>query len=672
MNTYKLRFGIVLAMAFVIGLLFTAVPGESVSAATITVCPGGTCSHTTIQAAVTAAAATGDTITVAAGTYNETVTVNKSVTITLANAVVVNGVTSCFAISADNVTVNTASNGGATCKPAGTSHGIAVTAAAANGTRIIGLDIDGSLQASTGDGINVANTVNSILIQDNYIHGLKGDGVEFAGTPTGSVVIKGNLFTGNTGYGINNVGTTTLDATYNSWGDPAGPTGTNGDGVSANVTSSSWTHVALSMAPSGTSTTGQVLVGTDQITFTVSANLVNVQAADVTFNYNSTNLTYVSSTVGGVFGVVAGDEVITQSAGTVNFRGSSTTGMKTTVGSVTLFTVTFTGTVTAFDSLLTVTESNEGFAMAPAGPSTNIYAYALPTYAVDVVAYPTLAQSGVAGPFIKNIAKAFSVTTTNPINGGSFPSVTLKLTFTTANLGDLTLKAGSPLTAVTLADNGSTVSGLVTITLPTAGANVVTDFEVTYSVVGTVPVTVELFDTVPTPDDLLATTGSISAAIYDNLTVTGTISMQGRWVRSGVPVRFEVGLLGFGPYTSTSTDVFGSTNFSFTNVGDDDYVFTTNQPRYLNVTGSLNRTFHVNPALVMAALELKGGNADWSNNTIDVTDASIVGTDYGKSSGFADVNSDVNFDGKVNIFDLAMVGGNYNLTSATAYASWTP
>jgi hypothetical protein len=346
--------------------------------------------------------------------------------------------------------------------------------------------------------------------------------------------------------------------------------------------------------------------------------------------------------------------------------------MKTTVGSVTLFTVTFTGTVTAFDSLLTVTESNEGFAMAPAGPSTNIYAYALPTYAVDVVAYPTLAQSGVAGPFIKNIAKAFSVTTTNPINGGSFPSVTLKLTFTTANLGDLTLKAGSPLTAVTLADNGSTVSGLVTITLPTAGANVVTDFEVTYSVVGTVPVTVELFDTVPTPDDLLATTGSISAAIYDNLTVTGTISMQGRWVRSGVPVRFEVGLLGFGPYTSTSTDVFGSTNFSFTNVGDDDYVFTTNQPRYLNVTGSLNRTFHVNPALVMAALELKGGNADWSNNTIDVTDASIVGTDYGKSSGFADVNSDVNFDGKVNIFDLAMVGGNYNLTSATAYASWTP
>lgn len=667
MNTYKLRFGIVLAMAFVIGLLFAAVPGGSVNAATKTVCSSG-CDYTTIQDAVTGATA-GDTITVAAGTYNETVTVGKSVTITLADGVTVNGATSCFAISADNVTVNTASNGGAICKPGSTSNGIAVTTAS-NGTRIIGLEINGT--SVSGDGINVASTVQSILIQDNYIHGFSGDGVEFTGTPAGSVVIKGNLIAGNTGIGIN-AGATTLDATYNSWGKATAPTVglTGGKDVSTNVDADPWTHVALSMAPSGTSTVGQVLVGGDTITFTVSANLVNVQAADVTFNYNSTNLTYVSSTVGGVFGVVAGDEVITQSAGTVNFRGLSNTGMKTTVGSVTLFTVTFSGAETVFDLELTVTESNEGFAMASAGPSTNIYAYALPTYAVDVVAYPTLAQSGVAGPFIKNISDTFTVTTTNPSGGGVFPSVTLKLTFTTAATTDLTLLAeGSP---VGLTDNGSTVSGLVTVTLPAAGANDVTNFQITYSVVGTIPVTVELFDTVPDPDDSLATTGSIDAAIYDNLTVTGTISMQGRWYRGAVPVRFEVGELGFGPYTSTSTDVFGSTNFSFTNVGDDTYFFTTNQPRYLNVTVDLLKSYNVTVGdLVLTSLELKGGNAIWSNNTIDVADASAVGTDYGKSSGFAIADSDVNFDGKVNIFDLAMVGGNYNLTSATAYASWTP
>lgn len=669
MNTYKLRFGIVLALAFVIGLLFAAVPGGSVNAATITVCPGGTCNYTTIGAAVTAATA-GDTITVAAGTYAETVTVSKSLTITLADSVIVNGATSCFAISADNVTVNTASNGGAKCKPGSTSNGIAVTAT--NGTRIIGLEVDGTTP-SAGDGINVANTVQSILIQDNYIHGFTGDGVEFAGTPAGTVVIKGNLIAGNTGIGIN-AGATTLDATYNSWGDSAAPTVglTAGSDVSTNVSASPYTHVALSMAPSGTSTTGQVLVGGDQITFTVSANLVNVQAADVTLNYDSAKLTYVSATEGAVFGSVATDEVITQSAGTVNFRGSSTTGMKTTVGSVTLFTVTFSGAATVFDSSLTVTESNEGFAMATAGPSTNIYAYSLPTYAVDVVAYPTLAQSGVAGPFIKNIANTFTVTTTNPSTGGVFPSVTLKLTFTTANTTDLALTYGGG-TPVSLTDNGTTVSGLVSVTLPTAGNNVVTSFGVTYSVVGTIPVTVELLDLTPDPDDLLATTGSIDAAIYDNLTVTGTISMQGRWYRGGVPVRFEVGLLGFGPYTSTSTDVFGSTNFSFTNVGDDTYVFTTNQARYLNVTVDLAKSYNVTVGdLVLTSLELKGGNAIWSNNTIDVADASAVGVDYGKSSGFTNQDADVNFDGKVNIFDLAMVGGNYNLTSATAYTSWTP
>ena len=670
MNTYKLRFGIVLVLAFVIGLLFAAVPGESVSAATITVCPGGTCNHTTIQAAVTAAATTGDTITVAAGTYAETVTVNKSLTITLANAVVVNGVTSCFAISADNVTVNTASNGGAKCKPGSTSNGIAVTAT--NGTRIIGLEVDGTTP-SAGDGINVANTVQSILIQDNHIHGFTGDGVEFAGAPAGSVVIKGNLITGNAGFGIN-AGTTVLDATYNSWGKATGVTAgaIAGSDATANVTVSPYTHVALSMAPSGTSTTGQVLVGGDQITFTVSANLVNVQAADVTLTYNSTNLTYVASTEGSVFGAAAGDEVITQSAGTVNFRGSSTTGMKTTGGSVALFTVTFTGSTTILNSALTLAEANEGFAMAPAGPSTNVYAFALTPGEVDVVAYPTLSQSGVAGPFIKNIAKTFTATTTNPADGGVFPSVTLKLTFTTANTTDLTLKAGSPLTTVTLVDNGATVSGNVAITLPAAGANVVTNFEITYSVVGTIPVTVELLDLPPTPDDLLATTGSISAVVYDNLTVTGRISMQGRWYRGGVPVRLETGTLGFGPYNTTSTDVFGSSNFSFVNVGDDTYVFTTNQPRYLNVTAAMGKSFNVNPSLVITTLELKGGNAIWADNVIDVNDASAVGTDYGKTSGFLNADADVNFDNKVNIFDLALVGGNFNLTSANAYLTWTP
>jgi len=65
-----------IAMLLIVGMLFAA---PAAQAATITVCASG-CDHTTIQAAINAASS-GDTISVSAGTYPESVTVNKSVTI---------------------------------------------------------------------------------------------------------------------------------------------------------------------------------------------------------------------------------------------------------------------------------------------------------------------------------------------------------------------------------------------------------------------------------------------------------------------------------------------------------------------------------------------------------------------------------------------------------------
>lgn len=95
------------------------------------------------------------------------------------------------------------------------------------------------------DGIHFAGAITGLKIVDNYIHDNGGDGVEFTQTPGGSVYIYGNAFRANTGYGINNGGATAVDAEYNEWGDVAGPTGTNGDGVSSNVDYDPWVFAKL-------------------------------------------------------------------------------------------------------------------------------------------------------------------------------------------------------------------------------------------------------------------------------------------------------------------------------------------------------------------------------------------------------------------------------------------
>ncbi len=56
---------------------------------------------------------------------------------------------------------------------------------------------------------------------------------------------------------------------------------------------------------------------------------------------------------------------------------------------------------------------------------------------------------------------------------------------------------------------------------------------------------------------------------------------------------------------------------------------TTLQPRYLNVTADLDKQIYVSGAYTIPALELKGGNAIWTDEVIDINDASAVGTLYG-------------------------------------------
>ena len=150
-------------------------------------------------------------------------------------------------------------------------------------------------------------------------------------------------------------------------------------------------------------------------------------------------------------------------------------------------------------------------------------------------------------------------------------------------------------------------------------------------------------------------------------TVEGEISMQGRVARNTEDVITLDGYM-LDDFTADSLDKLGI-NYTLSNVLTGEYTITTNQPRYLNITADLDKTITLISNRTLPALWLRGGNAIWTNNEIDLDDANKVGTDWGK---ITDPDGNVNFDGIVNIQDLALVGGNYGLTSAGTYGSWLP
>jgi hypothetical protein len=98
------------------------------------------------------------------------------------------------------------------------------------------------------DGVSLEGSVISFKMGENFIHNNTTSGLVVLGSGTtlsGIVTIEGNLFKDNGGPGIVHNGVGTLPATYNSWGDLAGPTGPLGDGVGTNVTYIPWTFAEI-------------------------------------------------------------------------------------------------------------------------------------------------------------------------------------------------------------------------------------------------------------------------------------------------------------------------------------------------------------------------------------------------------------------------------------------
>lgn len=159
--------------------------------------------------------------------------------------------------------------------------------------------------------------------------------------------------------------------------------------------------------------------------------------------------------------------------------------------------------------------------------------------------------------------------------------------------------------------------------------------------------------------------------------LTGSFSLQGLLNRDGIPVRLSRGVyVQQGPYQATTLNQPGN-NLTISNIAADLYTLTTLQPRFLNIDSTLNKTKSLTAApATLPPLLLVAGNAVWTDNVIDSADASLVGTWFGRTAASLlpgqTLDADVNFDGVVNLRDLALVAGNYGNSSALAYASWVP
>jgi hypothetical protein len=602
------------------------------------------------------------TIIIPAGDYSQVgaFEINTPhITITLSDGTVIQNSSPCFEINASYTTIT---GNGAVCVPTESSNGINVAGDLTNIT-IEWLEIDGSDPTGSGDGIHFAGAVTDVILRDNFIHNLGGDGVHFTAQPAGYVEIKGNLFMDNAGEGVDNTnGTAPIDATYNAWGDYNGPTGTNGDGVSANVTYAPFTHVDVYVADGvGSRYPNEVALGdatAETITYNVYANLQNALGAQFTLTFDPAKLQVTDTdTAGTVFpsawsgsGVTPG-VTVDEALGKITFAGGAASAAVSGEDQF-LFSVTFAGVApTDAANALSFNEADEAlFGMNPgSGSSLNIYAAGMAGVAdVNVYDLPTLAIDPLATFAVGN-PKEFTLTVSNPSTGRAYTNLVVNLTGLEATLEYYNGSAWVTYTQGTALNTGRPLN---------VGDSATVDFRVSFTAAGTDTATVSVYE-----NTIFLMTGDFVFTVLDAYDVTGSVQMQGRTVRSGVSVGLAHNTIPEYLYNTLSTDLMTG-NYTLSNVAEGGYTLTITHDRYLDFSYSPLTAGNIN----LTRLELRGGDVV-KNNAIDISDASLVGTYYNIAG---DNDADANFDETVNIFDLAMVGGNYGLTSGTAYASWTP
>jgi len=169
------------------------------------------------------------------------------------------------------------------------------------------------------NGMELAGDVTSFKLISNWIHSNSGHGllVDTGVDLSGVVTIEGNLFKVNGGNGIQHDGNGTLPAEYNSWGDPAGPSGPLGDGVGGVVDSDPWTYVEsfFDVWPDTLALERHVPESTS-FDVALKADAKNLYGLSFKFSYDTARLTLNSTTFSAPW---AGKCYDFSSAGTVSW-----------------------------------------------------------------------------------------------------------------------------------------------------------------------------------------------------------------------------------------------------------------------------------------------------------------------------------------------------------------
>jgi len=590
----------------------------------------------------------GGTVHVTPGTYTNTdaILINKTgVNLHLAAGTIIQNNSACFDVAANNVHIYTDLPSTAVkCVPTGGSNAIDV-AVGVQSLRVVNLEFDGT---NGTDGIHFGTGVTNFQIINNYFHGFAGDAIEFVSAPAGIVQdIQGNYFLGSNGITL---GSGTLNAAYNSWGDLLAPTLTG-------VTTVPNTHAELYITPVG----NMEIQKDSTVVLTVKGRIQNLTGAEFEISYPP-QLELISAIPYETIWSLEPSVDTTTTPGKIKVGLSSLTPQSGEA--VEMVTLTFKALAYSENLTLTFDESVDSFAMSPDLAMANQVSNFVHTYFqtgktnIDIIGMPVVTVTPTVGSYNINSPIPVSVEVNNS-NGGSYEGLTLAFALPAGAAlkyldGENWVTATSPFALGNLSPN-QTLTLQFQVTLPALGSNAI----------GVVLMNGE------TP----LTSGSTTLVIQGNFSVLGTFAMQGRTFRGGISVSFKLGA--YAPPAVLTMDQLLN-NLSITLRDSGTYQITTNQPRYLNVTLDLAKTKFISADVVLSPLTLTGGNVTnelESQNTVDLADAVMVGDAYGDTGDPQTLLADANFDGKVNIQDLAMVGGNFDLTAEDAYTiiwNWVP